>query len=225
MTLMIAKSPLSAVYRSRGAVVGDADGFEMAMDFGDLEDASLALSEACVIVDWTHLRKLRVRGPDAVARVAGAFPGSQKVEMLCAMSESKHAILRLAADEFLILCESIRKEDLLQTLGTGRCAISDESGALGALMLAGPRRHEVVERSAAMDLSPRGFPCGRVAQTTVHTIPCTVLRGPAWDLYLQARDYTESLLDAFMDVGRGSGLVLAGLTTAPVDLRMEARDG
>jgi hypothetical protein len=53
----------------------------------------------------------------------------------------------------------------------------------------------------------------------VHTSPCIVYRGADWDLYLQTRDYTESLYGALMDVGRNVGLVAAGLACAPANLR------
>ena len=101
-------------------------------------------------------------------------------------------------------------------MGEQDAATIDLSGGLGALYLGGARLEEVIERSSAMNLQAAVLPPGAVVQTTVHVIPCTVFRLVDGYLFLQGRDYTQSLCDAFMDIGKGVGLVAAGLDCVPV---------
>ena len=219
MTTLVKRSPLAAVYRARGAAIRDIDGWEMAVHFDDREAERRALAEGSVLVDWSHIGKIEIRGRDAAAQAERLRPGADDLTPLQAAGDEDLALLRFAPDEFLVLCKNAHLDRAMSQLEEGSSAVCDYSGALGALLLGGPRRDEVIERSAAMDLSARAFTPGGVVQTTVHTIPCTVYRGADWDLYLQTRDYTESLYDAFMDVGRNVGLVAAGLACVPVDLR------
>jgi aminomethyltransferase len=219
MTTLIKRSPLAAAYRARGAAIQDVDGWEMAVHFGDPEAEKRALAEGSVLVDWSHLGKIRIRGRDAADQAERLRPGAEGLAPLRAAGDENLVLLRLAPDEFLVLCRTDHFEREMERLEEGASAIGDYSGALGALLLGGARRDEVIERSAAMDLSARALGPGGVVQTTVHTIPCTVYRGGDFDLYLQTRDYTESLYDAFMDVGCNVGLVAAGLACVPVDLR------
>jgi len=219
MTALVKRSPLAAVYRARDAAIEKIDGWEMAAHFGDPKAEKLALTEGSVLVDWSHIGKIQIRGRDASDQAQRLWSGAADLPPLRAAGDENLAVLRLAQDEFLVLCGTGRSGEYLARLEEGSSAICDRSGALGALLLAGPRRDEVIERSAAMDLSARALGPGSVVQTTLHTVPCTVYRGSAWDLYLQTRDYTESLYGAFMDVGRSVGLVAAGLACVPANLR------
>jgi aminomethyltransferase len=219
MTALVKRSPLSAVYREQCADVQPIKGWEMAIHFGDLAAEKRALEEGCVLVDWSHVGKIQIRGRDAADQAERLRSGAMRLAPLQAIGNDDLAILRLAADEFLVLCESGHLDQEIARLEEGSSAICDCSGALGALLLAGARRDEVIERSAAMDLSARALGSGGVVQTTLHTIPCTVYRSAVWDLYLQERDYTHSLYDALMDVGRNVGLVAAGLACVPTNLR------
>jgi sarcosine oxidase subunit gamma len=219
MTMIVKRSPLAAVYRARGARIQDVDGWEIAEHFGDPEQEKRALAEGSVLVDWSQIGKVQIRGQGAADQAERLRRGAASLAPLRAASDEKLAVLRLARDEFLVLCETDHLDEHLGNLVEQSSAICDYSGALGALLLAGARRDEVIERSAAMDLSARALGPGSAVQTTIHTIPCTVFRGADWDLYLQTRDYTESLYDAFMDVGRGVGLIAAGLACVPVNLR------
>jgi aminomethyltransferase len=218
MTSLVKRSPLAAHYRARNVAIGMIDGWEMALHCGDPAAEARALAEGSVLVDWSHIGKIQIRGRDAADQAERLWSGAGDLARLNAAGDERLAVLRLAQDEFLALCEAGRCGEHLARLEEGSSAICDCSGALGALLLAGARRDEVIERSAAMDLSARALAPGSVVQTTLHTIPCTVYRGPDWDLYLQTRDYTESLYDALMDVGRGVGLLAAGLACVPASL-------
>lgn len=218
MTTLMKRSPLAPVYRSAGARIECMEGWEIATDFGDPAAEARALAEGSALVDWSLLGKIRIRGRDAADCAERLLRGAGGLAPLRAASEESLALLRLAQDEFLALCQPHLPSELLGRLGQAKSAVHDCSGALGALLLAGAGRHRVIERSAAMDLSARALGPGSALQTTLHTIPCTVYRARDWDLYLQTRDYSESLYHALMDVGSGVGLVAAGLACVPIDL-------
>ena len=96
---------------------------------------------------------------------------------------------------------------------------------MGCLLLAGPRRDEVMERSSAMNLRKDLVGDYSVVETTVHVVPVILYRTPARDLLLATRDYVEFLYDALMDVGRAVGLRPGGLAALPVDLGAGAGAG
>lgn len=218
MTKFIKRSPLTALCGARGAQFTQVDGWEVADHFGDPAAEQRALASGSVLVDWSHIGKLRIRGADAAERTARLWPGAADLRPLQTAGDENMAVLRLTHDEFLVLCGAARVDELTSLLGDGTGAVTDSSGAFGALLLGGTRRGEVIERSAAMDLSARSVKPGSVVQTTLHTVPCTVYRSADWDLYLQTRDYTESLYAAFMDVGSGVGLTAAGIACVPTNL-------
>lgn len=61
-------------------------------------------------------------------------------------------------------------------------------------------------------------PVMAVAQTTVHTIRCTLWRRQALEVSVHPRSLSESLFQALVDVGMGVGLVPSGIVTLPVIL-------
>ena len=157
-----------------------------------------------------------MRGRGAVAQVSKIEPSVSSVQPLSSVEYDGGVTLRLTADEYLILCEPGAAPDWIAKMGEQDTATIDLSGGLGALFLGGARQEEVMERSSALNLQAAVLPSGAVVQTTVHLIPCTVFRLVDGYFFLQGRDYTQSLFDALMDVGKGVGLVAAGLDCVPV---------
>ena len=102
-------------------------------------------------------------------------------------------------------------------LDAAEASVIDQTGGMGCLILAGPRRDEVMERSSAMDLRRDRVGDFAVIQTTVHVVPVVLYRAPQYDMLLATRDYIEFLFDALMDVGRGVGLRPGGLASLEVD--------
>ena len=92
----------------------------------------------------------------------------------------------------------------------------DSSGSQGCLVLGGPRRNEVLERSTAVDLRRDRVTPGSVIQSSIHTINMTLYRTKNFEIIIHPRHLSESLYDALMDVGIGVGLVPAGIATVQV---------
>ncbi len=216
MSRLAKKSPLAPVFRAANARMHRVAGWEVALSLGEAEGERAALKEHSVLVDWSHIGKISVRGAGAVFQVSRIEGAASSVPPLASVVYDGGVILRLTADEYLVLSEPGRAPEWIAKMGEQNTATIDLSGGLGALFLGGARRDEVMERSSAMNLQAAVLPPGGVVQTTVHLIPCTVFRLTDGYLFLQGRDYTQSLFDALMDVGKGVGLVAAGLDCVPV---------
>ncbi len=216
MSRLAKRSPLTPVFRAANAPMTEVAGWEVALSLGEAESESAALKEGSVLIDWSHIGKISVRGAGAVAQVSKIDVAASSIPPLKSVLFDGGAILRFTSDEYLILCEPGRAPDWMAKMGEQGTATINLSGGLGALYLGGAQQEEVMERSSAMNLQPAVLPPGAVVQTTVHLIPCTVFRLVDGYLFLEGRDYTQSLFDALMDVGKGVGLVAAGLDCVPV---------
>ena len=106
--------------------------------------------------------------------------------------------------------------DLLEKIDHKITTVIDQTGALGCLVLGGPRRDEVLQRSTAMDLRRDRVIAGSVIQSSIHTVSMTLYRTKHFDIIIHPRNLSESLYDALMDVGIGVGLVPCGISTVPV---------
>jgi aminomethyltransferase len=216
VTRWVKRTPLSAGCRSANASLVEAVGWEVAEHFGDVDREIRERESGCVLVDWSHVGKISLRGPGAEREAAALTTPSPLPTPLRARAAGGIALLRLADDEFLILCHPGEEERLLPQLDESRTAVLVQTGGYGALLLAGRRRGEVLERSTAMPLAASTEGLGTVVQTSVHFVPCTILHTATWDLLIQPREYTESLHHALLDVGRAAGLVRAGVGCMPV---------
>lgn len=223
MTPLLRHSPLSSVYRELGVSLTSVAGWEVADHFGDPDGERQALESACVLADWSHAGKIRLRGRDAAREAAKIVGGDSAPGLLEARAGGGCVLLRLAEDEVLLLCEPGQEEYVLSGLDETYTAIVNQSGGYGALLLAGPRRGEVMERSCALDLRPEVVGERRVFQTGVHFIPCTIYCAPGAYLLVQRRDLTQSLYEALLDVGRGIGLLPAGSGRVPTVFGRQAR--
>jgi heterotetrameric sarcosine oxidase gamma subunit len=218
MTPTLAKhSPLAALCRSSGGKMIDISGWQVADHFADPDKEKQHLSNASVLVDWSHIGKLTLRGSEAENEIAKKYPAAAELAPLQSYDSESGAVLRLTDDEFVILDPS--GEVAEKKFDGSRVSVIDHSGTYACLVLAGPQRDEVILRSSAMNTRRDMFAPGTVIQTTVHGIGCIYYRTESLDMFLPVRDYGQSLYEAFLDVGRGVGLIPAGIATLPVNLK------
>lgn len=219
MTVRLAKrSALAAVGRRLGATFVQEHDWQLVADYGDPKAERRSLRDEAVIVDWSHVGKITVRGAEAPHQVARLDPRAGDVARLSSCSRADVACLRLTDDEFLVVCPPGGDRDAAASFDTGATSVVVHGGGTGCLVLAGPRRDEVLERSCAMNLRRDRVVPASVVQTTMHFVHCTLWRTENLDVVFHSRDFSESLFDAFLDVGMGVGLRPAGLATLPVRL-------
>ena len=218
---MIKTSPLSGIYRNHPVNIIEVSGWHIAGNFGDTEREQDNLKKGAVLVDWSHIGKISLSLGNASAAAEKVLKGSSKIEPLNSMADSKMAVLRLTINDYLILCQPGMEKNVLEKIDPGLTTITDQSGSNGCLVLGGPRRDEVLERSTAVDLRRDRVVAGSVIQSSIHTINMTLYRTNNFDIIVHPRNLSESLYDALIDVGIGVGLVPAGIETITVSFEKE----
>ena len=218
---MIKTSPLSGIYRNHPVNTIEVSGWHIAGNFGDTERELENLKKGAVLVDWSHIGKISLSRGNASAAAEKALKGSSKIEPLNSIADSEIAVLKLTNNDYLILCNPGMEKNVLEKIDSKVTTVTNQSGANGCLVLGGPRRDEVLERSTAVDLRRDRVVAGSVIQSSIHTINMTLYRTNNLDIIVHPRNLTESLYDALMDVGIGVGLVPAGIETIPVSFAKE----
>ena len=218
---MIKTSPLSGIYRNHPVNIIEVSGWHIAGNFGDTEREQDNLKKGAVLVDWSHIGKISLSLGNASAASEKVLKGSSKIEPLNSMADSKMAVLRLTINDYLILCQPDMEKNVLEKIDPELTTVTDQSGSNGCLVLGGPRRDEVLERSTAVDLRRDRVVAGSVIQSSIHTINMTLYRTNNFDIIVHPRNLSESLYDALIDVGIGVGLVPAGIETIPVSFEKE----
>ena len=117
---------------------------------------------------------------------------------------------------YLILCQPGMETELLEKFDPQITTVTVQTGSHGCLVLGGPRRDEVLQRSTAVDLRRDKVVAGSVLQSSIHTVGMTLYRTKNFDIMVHPRNLSESLYDALMDVGIGIGMVPGGVATVPV---------
>jgi heterotetrameric sarcosine oxidase gamma subunit len=167
-------------------------------------------------VDWSHIGKISLSRGDAAKAAEQVFPGASKLTPLQSASNKDMVVLRLTRNDYLILCQPGMEADLIKKIDPKTTTVIDQTGSQGCLVLGGPRRDEVLQRSTAVDLRRDKVVAGSVLQSSIHTVGMTLYRTKNFDIMVHPRNLSESLYDALMDVGIGVGLVPGGISTVPV---------
>jgi len=213
---VIKTSPLSGIYRNHPVKLTEVSGWEIAKNFGNDERELIHLSQESVLVDWSHIGKISFSGGDAAKAAEQVFSGASEIEPLKSSSNQDMAVLCLTRNDYLILCQSGMETALLEKIDHKITTVINQTGSQGCLVLGGPRRDEVLQRSTAMDLRRDRVVAGSVIQSSIHTVGMTLYRTKNFDIMVHPRNLSESLYDALMDVGIGVGLVPCGISTVPV---------
>jgi len=213
---VIKTSPLSGIYRNHPVKLTEVSGWEIAKNFGNDERELIHLSQESVLVDWSHIGKISFSGGDAAKAAEQVFSGASEIEPLKSSSNQDMAVLCLTRNDYLILCQSGMETALLGKIDHKITTVINQTGSQGCLVLGGPRRDEVLQRSTAMDLRRDRVVAGSVIQSSIHTVGMTLYRTKNFDIMVHPRNLSESLYDALMDVGIGVGLIPCGISTVPV---------
>jgi glycine cleavage system aminomethyltransferase T len=213
---LIKHSPIAEIYQRHPVQITRIEGWEIAHHFGNPEQEMQQLKTGSVLADWSHIGKLSVSGTAAAAYVEQLFSGAGAIAPLTTHQTSDAAILRLTANDYLILCHAGAEADLLDRITHPKISVINQTGAMGCFVLAGIRRDDVLERSTAMNLRRDIITPGSVLQTTLHTIRCTFYRTPKWEVIIHPRNLSVSLFEALTDVGMRVGLRPTGVGVLPV---------
>ena len=130
--------------------------------------------------EMAHLGKLNLRGQNDLAKAVKVITG-------CAFppkanrfqSAGDRHVVWLGPDEYLLLCEAGREQELQDSLNSmipsPHFAITDVSDSLCALSLRGPAVRAVLAKGCGLDLHPKKFTTGQSVQSLLALSAVTLM--------------------------------------------------
>jgi sarcosine oxidase subunit alpha len=206
-----------------------------------VDEECRAVREAVGIIDVSTLGKLEVVGHEAASfldwlhpnRFSDLAPGRVRYRIMCddaGIIVDDGVVARLGRDRFLLTTATGTIDAVEQLLewwlaGSGRCVhVTNLTGALGAINVAGPRSRELLAGLTDLDLSAAAFPYLGARQASVAGVPSTLLRiGFVGELGFEIHfpaDYGEHLWSALLAAGAPLGIRAFGVEAQRV-LRLE----
>jgi heterotetrameric sarcosine oxidase gamma subunit len=79
-------------------------------------------------------------------------------------------------------------------------SVTDVTSIYSAILLAGPKSREVLQKLTTLNVSDRAMPEGAARQTRLAHVNATILRSEGW-LILNTRDVAEYVWQALLHVG------------------------
>ena len=151
-----------------GAVMGDADGWQLPSHYGDAAREARWLREAVGVSDVSPIGKVRVVGADAAQAVAALVPSAMDQDTGSVLEgdsplERGGRLLSvcLAPDEFLLLTPAGVAESAIRAMQSDdrNCAYAiDVTSGLCGVAIVGPETQGLMSRITEVDTSPRD-PC------------------------------------------------------------------
>ena len=242
------RTPLDAWHRQAGAQMAHAGAWLRPEYYGAADErAQSILAEAehvrqrVGLIDVSTLGKLQVTGPDAAEFLERIYTGrfqkqsTQRLRYGLACDETgtvleDGVIARLAHDHFYVTATSGGSGSFYRELLRWRqlfqldVQISNLTGQLAALNLAGPDSRDVLKELACIDISGEAFPYLGVRVGTVAGVPATLMRvGFVGELGYEIHVPASSAVhvwEQLCETGRPFGLKPFGVETQRL-LRLE----
>jgi sarcosine oxidase subunit alpha len=228
-------------HEERGATIMWTGGWRRPHSYGDPAAEVRAVHESVGVIDVSTLGKLLVEGPEAAAFLERLYPnrfGDLK------LGRVRYAVLntdggrimddgtvaRLADESFYVTTTSTGAEAVVEWFEWWNAVwkldveITDVTGALGAVNVAGPRARELMERLTELDVSSDAFTYLDAKRAEIAGVPALILRiGFVGELGYEihvASPYAEHVWDTILEVGADLGIRPFGLEPQRI-LRLE----
>ncbi|MFQ5898628.1 MAG: 2Fe-2S iron-sulfur cluster-binding protein [Candidatus Methylomirabilia bacterium] len=237
----VKRTPLHHLHAALGATWMDMGLWKRPLVYTSVEAECRAVHERVGLIDVSTLGKLDIKGKDAAQFLDWIHPNrfsDLKVGRVRyrAMLDDAGIILddgtvaRLSEDHFFLTTGSGSLEVVEQWLewwlaGSGHCVhVTDVTGGLAAINLAGPKSREVLARLTDLDLSAGALPYLAAAQGKVAGIPVLILRigfvgELGYEMHFPA-EYGAYLWEALSEAGRELDIAPFGVEAQRV-LRLE----
>ena len=188
------RSPLYRALEGHGARFEPLGGFAIASDFGREPADEAAQAESLSLADLTPFPRIGFKGWNIGPWLAGAGAEMGEASNRAYPQADGTRIARLAPGEALVLADRAGKGPLIETLD-GAWSMVEADGCFRVardetscwLLLTGAHAAPMLAKVCAVDLRPRAFAQGAIAQTNVARLNVIVIRGdigsvPAFDL-------------------------------------------
>ncbi len=232
---------LDADHRARGASMDWAGIWRRAYDYGDAGAEALHVHREAGLIDVSPLGKFLVQGPDAAAFLDRVYPNRlstlepMRIRYGVLVTEAGRimddgTVCRLDDETFYVTTTTGGSAAVLQWLRWWlaewrlEVRITDLTGTIGAMNLAGPRSREALAPLTEIDVGPDEFPYLHARTDSVAGVECLVLRlGFVGELGYEmhtASVHARHLWSAILDSGGPVEVRPAGLEAQRV-LRLE----
>lgn len=160
------------------------------------------------LVELAGVGKVILRGDPKDASFLAAVRDAVEIDLPLAPNTSSETLplsaIWLSPDEWLLTCAGGSEVNVFGALSTAlssqHAAVVDVTDSRTVLRLSGPRARAVLAKGCALDLHPRAFALGDVAQTMLaksavilhHTVDDAEKEGSEFDIYVP-RSYADYL--------------------------------
>lgn len=225
----VKRTPMHAKHDEIGCVWMDMGEWKRPLYYGtpdskreSVEQEYWAVRQRVGVIDLSTLGKLDVVGPDAgklldkvyTNRFSDLRVGRARYGVICdeaGIILDDGTVSRVAEDRYFITTTTGNIEFVQEWLewwlaGTGMCVhITNVTGGMGAVNVAGPRARETLTKLTERDLGNRRFGYMRCRQADVAGVPSLMLRigfvgETGWEIHFPA-EYGEHVWDAIMEAG------------------------
>ncbi|MGE5746812.1 MAG: 2Fe-2S iron-sulfur cluster-binding protein [Solirubrobacterales bacterium] len=187
------RSALDAQHRGLGAAMDWAGIWRRAYDYGDAGAEALHVHREAGLIDVSPLGKFLVQGPDAAGFLDRVYPNRlstldpMRIRYGVLLTEAGRimddgTVCRLDDETFYVTTTTGGSAAVLQWLRWWlaewgfEVRITDLTGTLGAMNLAGPRSREALAPLTEIDVGPEAFPYLHARTGRVAGVECLVLR-------------------------------------------------
>jgi len=235
------RTPMHHRHAALGATWMDMGPWKRPLVYTSVDAECRAVHEAVGLIDVSTLGKLDIKGTDAAGFLDWIHPNRfsdlkvGRVRYRVMLDDAgiildDGTVARLGEDHFFLTTGSGSVELVEEWLewwlaGSDRCVhVTDVTGALAAINLAGPKSRDVLARLTDLDLSPEALPYLAAVQDTVAGVPVLVLRigfvgELGYEMHFPA-ECGEYLWEALLEAGREFGIAPFGVEAQRV-LRLE----
>ena len=199
---MASSSKKSTIVPGRSALHGQAAKMHSNPNGGD---------PGLVFCEMAYLGKLNMRADKLVGKIVKSITGCTFPPVANKFTTAgKRHVVWLGPDEFLILCEAGKDEELTSalqlTFGDQHSAVSNISDALAAFHLKGANVRQALAKGCALDLHHTSFTPGDAAQTLLSNAAVTIMALADAEFIVICRTSFASylhdwLLDAALEYG------------------------
>ncbi len=235
------RTALHDVHLGLGASFLWAGQWKRVDNYGSIEQEYRAVREGVGIIDVGTLGKFRVSGPDVVPFLERLYPNHvgdiQPGRLRYGLLLDEHGVIhddgticRVDEETFYLTVTTSGAEEAEALMIDWRDTwgmtvhIVNQTSALGAINIAGPKAREVLSTLTEDDISKEGFPYLRQRPITVAGIPCLAIRlgfvgEVGWELH-HAASRSEELWAALLEAGEPHGVKPFGIQAQRL-LRLE----
>ena len=202
-----------------GAVMADADGWQLPAHYGDVSTEAGWLRETVGVSDVSPIGKVRVVGDDAPRALAALVPSAtgQRIGGVVEADSSlqrggKLLSVRLSTEEFLLLTpagEGAEAEAAMKAANIDCAHAIDVSSGLCGIAIVGPATQDLMSRLTELDVSPSALTDLACAQLRFADVQGLLLRrdvnGIAMYQLYASREFGEYLWEVLIETAHEVG--------------------